>query len=409
MRRNAVLSAGIGLLCVLGCGGGDVAAGRNADQDDGPLYVVSTGLVSGEEFLGYLATVRSLEPETEVSLHHAAETGYGAWIFNRPGDASVYAASLGEPTIVRWEIQGDAKFARRETLNLSDLGVQSAYLAASAPVFSAEKSYFVDETTDQVIIWNPSRMEYIGSIPLGDDDEGALRPIPEGNFLIRGDKLLLTVGWRDEDDTSHLGDHVRVLTIDTKTDTIVDSSDEERAGHEALNAQTSDGTAYFSPFSLYAAYRVIGRGHGAASRLLRVRPGAASFDADYDIDLSSLVGGRPAGDFTLLDEDTALLRVWRSELVDAVDPDAWQDVLWTQTGFLWWRWKLGDTEAVQLKDQEPGALGASVFRIDDKTYMTRYAEDGSSTDLIELTPDGTMRAGLRSPGQIIGNGVIRVR
>lgn len=46
----------------------------------------------------------------------------------------------------------------------------------------------------------------------------------------------------------------------------------------------------------------------------------------------------------------------------------WQDVLWTETGFLWWKWKIG-----------------------------------------EFTSDGKMVPGLESPGQVIGNGVIRVR
>ncbi len=36
------------------------------------------------------------------------------------------------------------------------------------------------------------------------------------------------------------------------------------------------------------------------------RPGEA--DTGYQLDMSSLAGGRPAGDFTLLDDQTALIR-----------------------------------------------------------------------------------------------------
>jgi hypothetical protein len=300
-------------------------------------------------------------------------------------------------------------FVEHETLSLASLGITSAYLAASAPIFTADKSYFIDDEQDQVVIWSPSRMELLGSIQLGDPPEGALRPYPEGAIVVHEDQLVITVYWRDPEDTTSYGDHVRVVTIDTRTDTIVDSSVETRVTHAAFNAQSSDGTAFFTPYSLYAAYREIGEGHGAPSLALRIEPGEDTFDAGYALDMSALVGGRPAGDFTLLDDETALLRVWHPEIVDPVDPAEWQDVLWGEAGFLWWRWRIGDSEAVQIDNQEPGALGATVFKIDGKTYSTRYAADQSSTALVEITPAGEFLPSIEGTGLIVGGGVIRVR
>ncbi|HTV17459.1 MAG TPA: hypothetical protein VMG12_02275 [Polyangiaceae bacterium] len=374
-----------------------------------PLYVVSTGIISGDDFLGYLATVPSLDAGTTFDLDRAVEVGAGAWIFSRPGDDSVFVASLLDATIVRWQVLGDARFERRETLDFGGVGLSTAYLAASAPIFSAEKSYFVDEDQDQVVIWNPARMELIGTIALGDENQGTLRPIPEGALLVQGDELLVTVGWRDPDDTSVYGDHVRLVRIDTTTDQIAGATTETRNSHEAFSAKASDGTSYFSPYSLYAAYTQIGAGHGAPSVALRIQPPATSFDASYELDLSALVGGRPAGDFTLLDDQTALIRAWHPELVDPVDPASWQDVLWNQAGFWWWRWHIGDAAATRIENQEPGALGASVFAMDDKIYSTRYAADLSSTTLVEITPDGEFLPAMQGPGQFVGNGVLRIR
>jgi hypothetical protein len=391
----------------------DAAPTPNASTPDAtpvpaPLYVVSTGVVSGDDFLGYLTTVPSLEPGTTFNLDRAVEVGAGAWIFNRPGDDSVYVASLADATIVRWEVRGDGDFVRHETLDFGSLGTSSAYLAASTQIFSAGKSYFVDEDQDQLVIWNPERMELIGTLPLGDEPKGALRPIPEGALLIHGDQLVVTVGWRDADDTSALGDQVRIVTIDTKLDQIVDSSVEDRTTHAALNTVGADGTAYYSTYSLYAAYREIGVGHGAPSTLLRVEPDADRFDPEYSLDLSTLVGGRPAGDFTLLDDQTALIRAWHSDLVDPIDLADWQAVLWNESGFLWWRWHIGDAAAVQIPDQDPGALGATVFKVGDRTYSTLYAADLSSTTLVEVTPSAEFVPALEGPGQIIGAGVLRV-
>jgi len=399
----------LGLSSALGCSNAADTKDAPNDDPDAPLYVISTGVVSGEDFIGYLATVPSLAAGTPFNLDHAVEIGDAAWIFSRPGDNSVYVASLNAPTIVRWEVRGEADFVQRETLSFSNVGVLSAYLAASTPIFSAQKSYFVDEDQDQVVIWNPERMELIGTIPLGDAGDGRLLPIPEASLLVRGDALVVTVGWRVADDTTSYGDHVRVLTIDTNTDQIVDSTTETRSTHAALNGETSDGTAYYSPYSLYAAYREIGEGHGAPSNSFRINPTERQFDPTYELDLSSLVGGRPAGDFTLLDDQTALIRAWHSDLVDPVDPENWQAVLWEQSGFMWWRWHLGDPTAVQIPNQEPGALGATVFKLDGKTYSTLYAADLSSTSLVEITPSAEFLPALEGPGQFIGAGVLRVR
>lgn len=383
-------------------------AGGDATEPVTPLYVVSTGLISGDDFLGYLAPIHSLEGGMTFDLANAVEIGYGAWIFNRPGDASIYVASLAEPTIVRWEVEGDGDFSERETLDFSNLGIGSAYLAASAPIFSASKSYFADDEQDQIIVWSPESMELLDTIALGDADEGNLRPIPEGTMLIRDDKLVVTVGWRDVDDTTLYGDHVRVVTIDTETDEIVDSQIEDRSVHAALNTMASDGTAYYSPYSLYAAYTQIGGNHGAPSLVMRILPGETSFDSDFLLDLSQLVGGRPAGDYTLLDDETALIRAWHPEIVDTVDPQDWQAVLWNEAGFKWWRWHVGDDEATEIANQDPGAQGATVFKIDGKTYTTRYAEDLESTDLVEITPAGEFLPAITAPGLIVGGGVIRV-
>ena len=389
-----------------GAAGGDAgAAGESAVE---PLYVVSTGVISGDDFLGYLVPVHSLEKGGTFDLDKAAEVGGGSFVFNRPGDPAVYVASLYDPTIVRWEVKGDGEFVKRETLSFANLGIVSASGAALAPIFSATKSYFTDEEQDQIIIWNPEKMELIDTIALGDENVGNLRPIPEGTILVHDDKLVVTIGWRDADNTTLLGDHLRIVTIDTNTDQIVDSKLDDRNVHVQLNSTTSDGTAYFSNYSLYAAYTEIGAGHGSPSTALRILPGQQTFDPDFALDLSQLVGGRPAGDYTLLDDETALIRAWHPEIVDEVDPEDWQAVLWNEAGFKWWRWHVGDEQAVEIEHQEPGAQGSTIFKLDGKTYTIRYADDLSTTELIEITPQGEFVPGVTATGAIIGSGVLRI-
>lgn len=397
-----------------GSGGKGTAGqgGEGTETDggqDGPLYVVSTGVDTGDDFVGYLALVDSLDRSADFDLRNALEIE-ASWIFSRPGAPSVYAASLISPTIRRYDLNEDGLLELADTVSFANYGLQSAYLAASAPIYSDEKSYFIDDVQDQVIIWSPGEMKVLGTIPLGDELEGTLPPAPEGTIVLHDGLLFTEVNWSDwMADSSTYGTHTRLHVIDPETDSLLDTIDDERLNYASPLSATSDGTLYYSPVSLISAYREIGPERGAPSRALRIEPSEHSFDPDYELDLSALVGGRPAGDLIWLDDETAVLRVWHAELADDVTAENWQEVLWAQAGFLWWRWHVGDEEAVQIPNQEPGTLAASLVHLDGKTYVIRTAADSKSSTLDEITKDGSLRSGLTGPGQFIGNAVVRLR
>ncbi|HXJ21367.1 MAG TPA: hypothetical protein VMT03_14140 [Polyangia bacterium] len=390
-----------------GCGGAGAEQKDSAAQ--GPVYVVSTGVSSGDDFFGYLTTVGSLDPGTTFSLDGAIEVD-PSWIFSSPGKPYVYAASLLQPTIDRYLITDSGALARDATVSFANLGVQSAYLAASAPIYSDDKSYFVDDAQDQMVIWNPAAMTIIGTIPFGDQPEGALPPQPEGTVVVHDGLIMTAIDWSDSSsDPSLYGSKVRLLGIDPATDTIVQSTTDARITYASPLAQASDGTVYYSPPSFVAAEIQVAPGHGSPSQALSVGPTSAAFDPTFDLDLSALVGGRPAGDFILLDDQTAIVRAWHADLADPVTEANWKDVLWTEAGFLWWRWHVGDAQAIQIPNQSPGALGASVTRIDGKLYVVRTSADSTTSTLDEIDAQGEFTATLSGPGQLIGAGAVRVR
>jgi hypothetical protein len=393
-------------LSAVACDGG--GGGGPTGQGGGKVYVVSTGLFGDNEFIGYLATVPSLDEATTFSLEDALEIE-PSWIFAKEGQPYVYAASLAQPTIDRYRVGDDGGLTKDGSVSFAAYGLESAYMAAMAPIFSDEKSYFVDDLQDQMVIWNPKEMKAIGTIAFHDAMEGALPATPEGTVVVHDSLILTSIQWLDWTvDSSQYGSHVRLLAIDPATDTIVKSTDDDRLTYASPQARASDGTEYFSPASLIAAYSLV-PGHGSPSRVLRVRPGAREFEPTYALDLSALVGGRPAGDFTLLDDQTALLRAWHSDLADPVTAENWQEVLWQQAGFKWWRWHVGDVQAVEIPNQSPGTLGAAVLKIDGQVYVLRTNEDSTTSTLDHIDAQGAFVAGLSGPGQFIGNGVIRIR
>jgi len=368
-----------------------------------PLYVVSTTVFSGEEAQGYLVPVTSLEPGTTFDLNNAIEAPDNT-IAARPGEPYLYVGSSETPTITRWDLQGNGSFVEGPSLSLANLGLSRASVSLDL-MYSAEKAYIPDDDNHQVVIWNPKTMEIITTLDLGVASEGAL--LPWMWISVRPDVVLVTVSWEGdfENDWSAFGDHVTVIAIDPVTDTIMSTTTDPRCNYLFWGSQTSDGTAYYSPFSYYTPIRsMLGDDRGVESCALRVPAGGKTFEDGYELDLSSLVGGRPAGNLFLVSDDVALIRVWHSELVAPLreDKSNWEDVI-GEAGFLWWRWQLDSPSAEQIPDQQPGASEITgAYRVDNRNFLPRVSADYSSTTLDEVNANGEFVPVLTGPGNIWG-------
>jgi hypothetical protein len=281
--------------------------------------------------------------------------------------------------------------------------------AGSLAFFARDKAYFCDRFgPSQIVIWDPEAMLIRGTIPLALPTAGEMKP--QVVLTEREDRLLAIVSWQQGHgyDWTRFGDHVQVIAIDPETDSIVGRVDEPRCNLMSWVSAGSDGAEYFSPASYYAPLRsMLGEGSGIEPCALRIQPGADGFDAGYQLDLSSITDGRPAGDFFLVSDASAFLRVWHSELVTQLSSDNqnWESVL-HEPGFLWWSWQVGAARAERVADQRP-SRDAQTFVLDGKTYTPTRSEDGASTVLEELDPRGELRPGLRGPGEVIG--VFRLR
>lgn len=404
-RRVTTLVGLSSMALMTACGQGRQE--RSGSDQEGPLYAVATTVVTADNLTSYLTTTASLDSDSALDLSHAVELPASGTFFGSPGSPFIYTASYDEPTIVRWEISSDGHFAQRETLSFLNLGMTSAWTAASAPLYGTDKSYFVSDETGEVIIWNPSAMELIGTIPLPLEAAGDLVAVPDRRVVAVGQQIFITADWQDPNDWTRFGGSTRLFVIDTATDTIADTSDEDRCNFLVPSSVKSDGTAYFSADSFYVPLRAfLGDEHGADSCGLRVVRQGTRFDEDYEIDLASLTGGRPTGDFLLLGDDLALLRAWHEDLVTPATADNWDEVR-AEAGYLWWRWDLESPSAELVPDQQPGSIDTLVFRVDDRSFVTRFAEDGSKTTLLEIGRDGVLTPSLSGPGYI--EGVVRVR
>lgn len=359
-----------------------------------PLYVGATRVFSAGSSLGYLFAVPSLGSDGTVDLARSVELA-DAWVLGS-GGPDFYTTTIFEPTIKSWHVTPEGKFEERATVSFVNEGVTGTYTAASVPLFSEEKSYFVDPGSLQVVVWSPRDMVFIRTIELPAPDVPGFSPLAD--IAVRDDRVLVSIFWQSEDNTRN-GDFVRLIAIDPVTDTIAEVSDDTRCGSFSPAGVTTDGTIYYSPWDYHTVLRgVFGAGYGTASCGLRVVPGAGTLDDAYEVDLSALVGGRPAAGLQLLDDERALIHVWHQELVDAT-PDNWQETRFAP-GYKWYSWSIGSSEATELPDQAPGAEGSGWRVIDGKVISFANNAEYSETTLIELDETGRGRPGLVVPGWI---------
>lgn len=303
---------------------------------------------------------------------------------------------------MRWEVGEDGQLEQRETLSLSNLGLGDTYGAAKSLFLSDKLAYFAASAIGELVVWDPEKMELIGTVPLGLELPGGFYPDIGHDLMLHDGKILTTVNYSELSDWTVFGDYVRVVAVDPDTNEVVSDSVDERCNYVLATGQTSDGTTYYSAPSWLVSMRDLrGEGFGADSCALRVNAERSELDTEFQLDLARMAGDRPAGDFVPVSDDRAYFRVWHPELVSEATPDNWDEVR-HEAGYRWWTWRMDSEEASEVEEQRTGFDDTVLWRIDGRVYATTFAEDFSSTTLTELGKDGTLRDGLTIPGAISG-------
>lgn len=372
--------------------GPDTAASPVAGSER--LYVAATRVFTEDSSNGYLFAVSSLDEGTEVDLGQAVELT-DAWVFGK-ADPYFYTATIFEPSITRWKVSKSGEFEKGPTVSFDNEAVTGTYTAATLPLFSKDKSYFIDAGSMQVVVWDPSEMAFLRTIKLDAEPIGDLAPTMD--LRVRGDQLIASVFWSSVDSgNTQYGDFVRVIVIDTKTDEVIATHDDDRCSTISSAGPTKDGTVYFSPWDYHTVVRkVFGEKLGAASCGFRMAKGETELDQDFALDLSELTDGNPTGSMQILNDDTALLHVWQPDLIDA-KKETWEDQRF-EPGYLWYRWQIGDDKAEPLPDQEPSTEGGEWTALDGHTVNYVANEEYSETTLYQLEEDGRRRKLLTVPG-----------
>jgi hypothetical protein len=385
------------------------------DDGESPLYVVSTNVFSPEGIIGYVSLVPSLDASVTIELDRALEFPGGANSVGIPGEPYIYVGLWSSPTVERWDLQPDGSFERGPVISFANLGVLDVSSVAFSPIQTAQKSYFTDYIGSQLVSWNPAGMQVLGTVPLPLVAEGSLQPRLMSYLTIREDTVLVNAFMEDSDDGTRSADRSQLISVDIATDQIVATDEWLGCEKVQLAGYTSDGTAYYTADTGRVMQRVVyGAGHGAAACGLRVVPPGFVFDEGYDVDLTSLVGGRPiAGDLMVVSDDMAFLRVWHDEDAGEALTAENIDVVSTERAFRWWTWDLVSSTASEIPDQVPMSSFADRFTVEGRTFVVDNSvigDNGGRGDapFVELLPSGQLGRGLTAKGQV-GGAIFRIR
>jgi hypothetical protein len=367
-----------------------------------PAFLVATRVWDASSTTSYLHVVPSLEPGTTIDLRNALEV---------PGSAKLYAIPSGgwfalgggeAPTITQYTLDG-GRFVKGTVISLQNYGIASLW--PTLYVVSATKAYYPDREGRQLIVLNLTTMEITGSIPLPQTARTGFLSLYGYTPILRGDRLLFSVGWFDWQATDSIRPETGLVVIDTITDTVARFDTDPRCGGITETIVTPSGDAYYVSSALAGAAHRLGR-LSTEPCALRVPAGADAFDPSYHVRLGDLGAGAVAGEPVPGGGNAVFLRAF-DETIATVQQD---DATWELTGqaaWRWWRWDVSAGTAARVEALAPATADVLWFQVDGRVFGAQTKPDYSETTLVELTADGGPRPALTAPGFL--HGLARVR
>lgn len=368
------------------------------DAGKEPAFIVATRVWDDSSTRSYFQVVHSLARGTTVDSSQAIEVAGSARLFSFEGLGWFGLGGAEEPTITRFKLNDKNALVEDVTISLAQYGVGSLW--PDMYFVSSEKVYYPDRDGQQLIIWNPSKMQVEGAIALpGSDREGYLANYGYSSVL-RGTKLLFSIGWFDWQANDSIVGETGLVVIDTTTDTLERIDVDTRCAGITHSIDMPSGDTYFVSSALAAAAYKLNR-LDVEPCALRVNKGEAEFDAEYAVRLSKVTDGALAGDPIPGPGGKMFIRVLDEDVV-SVEEGALTYEITSQPA---WRWMLWDPvhdslEPVAALPNSPANV--SWFSSDGATFTIEEKSEPFESTLIELTAEGGPAMRLTVEGYLHG-------
>jgi hypothetical protein len=385
----------------LACSSKENRTGAQFDGS-GPLYAVSNTLLITDSVTSYVTVVDSLEAGTEVALDRALEFPGSARAYGRERANVVYLTSSEAPTMTEVTFDSTGVPSKGRTVSFANLGVDATSGGNVNLHLSATKAYFVSQSSLEIVVWNPERMEVIKTVPL------ELRPpanYPDVYFypqpILVGDSLVLLSNVAGEVS----GPGVFVTVVDTRDDRIDSTTLEPRCHSLLQSGVDAGGDRYFASSDYAASEHFLYPDLVPAPCMLRMSKGALEFDAEWSRTLDGELG---TGIWTGVTQGAGKLYVQgtpddTSAIAAAAETGAYE----VSVGQPWSWYSLidGDSEPTSADTGLEFPPSFAPIPVDGDAYVAVF--DDVNTTLVNLTGSDEPEPGVEVPGFVYS--VVRFR
>jgi hypothetical protein len=400
-RNAASVAALCTSLLALGCSESNSPERGESSHAPGAegLLVVVTERESPEAALQYLHVLENWPENGELDYGSAVEIGEFVSV-RALGDA-VFVYDPEDSSVRKLVVSPGGQVSVDEKLSFGAYGV-TGYDAENIWA-STERAYLVDETSGQIIRWDPSTMLIDGSTEIARDalsKEGFPLQLQQGVAV--GDTAFTAANWRNWE-TLEYRDVAAVASFDaTSNQPQVQVVEDERCAPSVSLSPFDGGDGYAYLVSDAAlGFDALANPNATEKPLcvLRIRPGASDFDPDFFVDLKEATGSPAFYTAHPMKGQKLLVNVWASDVgVQDVATEGDPDWYWASPPYFEYQIvDLAHGTAIPVPDLPRAAVQFSTtLRVDGNNYVQLYREDGGS-DLYRVDPNADVT-------QVLSNG-----
>jgi len=366
------------------CGSDETEAGSAdgaGEVGSQPAVMLSVIGTSPDARQTYVAAFDGV-PTGEVQYDQMLEFG-DAYFYTF--DGSIFVWEREEASITRFEVAEDFKLIRGKTVSFASYGLK---YDGELTFISPSRAYMVVASQASVVVWDPSTMELGSSFAM---------PIPARADL---DTFPIQIGVSGENvywafismnyDAQKLYPKNVVAIAPKDADGPVTIVEDDRCVPSLGGYLMTNGDVYLVGGADADAITLFNRADNyPPSCVLRIKAGAATFDADYFFRLKDVTGSPSVVGTWRINDEKVLARVW-----DPAEPlPEASDDYWSSQSFVSKSIDLSSQTSVDFPALPKGGFSSNIAdSVDDATYFSLPRADGGAEVAYRLEPDGITEA-----------------
>lgn len=371
----------------------DAGKAEEPPKDDGKehTYVTTSVVFNAEGETTYLSLLPKLDGLGKLDLKNSRE--FASWVSAWAFDGKLFITDGEAPTVKRFSVDDKRNLKEEGAVSFLSYGV----MYADSTVLSANKAYLIN--VDEVVVWNPTKMEITGSfeLPTFDTKPGGMTfdGFDTGrSFVARGNRAFVAGNWANWDESTMSDDSV-ILVIDTENNKVVKTIDVP-CPYLDVATQAEDGTLYFSNW-VYSVGQTLVKGTKKACAV-RILPGQEELDKDWSLTFADVTEGREGAALQYIGNGQAVFSVYHHERVEDLEGTTDLSELGNASNWRLWLLDLKTKSAKLIDGIDWNAGGLATQFVDNRGFVLVPTGEYEETTVYEVLKGGAIESRWTTPG-----------